>query len=232
MVNSNIFVCSSEPSLPYITNISSDDRCGGYELEPHGSDPYHITHDNMTIMMTEYIDTDLSHNDEKPCESFMIDGTKTGRGKKIESVAVWIGANTGLKNPGAIMVYSHPLCSVKTDSSKATAAAPDGTIPSSYSSKHPDYMQMYNGSAVLHNSYTDAAQHGQWACLKGHWRSFTVVFFKETNANVQYINGKSITAADTVPTVGKKPPNDIGLVRAGKPFLTNDVTKTDQGPST
>ena len=143
---------------------------------------------------------------------------------EVNSVAVWMSDEVTAQNPGLAIFYSHPLCHVKTDSSTPQQGAPNGTVPTKPKSGFLDYMQVYNGSAVLHNSGSDGPQPGQWACLKGRFLSWSIVFQGVTDAKVPYPRGV-ISAANTVPTK-KGVAKDIGLIKAKKPFMVADITKT------
>ena len=173
--------------------------------------------------MTEYISSDLNYNDRKPCESLMISNKYT-----VNSVAVWMSQETTAEHPGLALFYSHPLCHVKTDSKIPATGAPNGTIPTKPKKGYPDYMQAYNGSAVLYNEDNQGLsgpQQGQWACLKGRFLSFSIVFSGVTDVTNPLPHG--ISAEDTVPNK-KGVAKDIGLTKANHPFMVSDIKDTYQ----
>ncbi len=179
-------------------------------------------------MMTEYISSDLNYNDKKPCESFMINSKYTAN-----SVAVWMSQETTAQNTGLALFYSHPLCHVKTDSKTPASGAPNGTIPTKPKTGYPDYMQAYNGSAVLYDEDEEglsSPQPGQWACLKGRFLSFSIVFSGVTDVTDPYPRG--ISAGDTVPNKDKQGvAKDAGQIKANQPFIVSDVKETYQAGS-
>ena len=177
-------------------------------------------------MMTEYISSDLNYNDKKPCESLMINSKY-----EVNSVAVWMSQETTAQSPGLALFYSHPLCHVRTDSNTPNAGAPNGTIPTKPKSGYPDYMQVYNGSAVLYNEGDQGLSGpipGQWACLKGRFLSFSILFSGVTDVTNPYTGG--ISAQDTVPN---KPSvaQDVGKNKAKHPFMVSDIKDTYQAGS-
>ena len=200
----------------------SDDGCGNPGLDSHGSHPYDQNHDKVPVMMTEYISSDLNYNDKKPCESFMIN-----KKYEVNSVAVWMGSSVTDQNPGVALFYSHPLCHVKKDASKTgPGAAVNGTIPHKPYGDFVDYMAAYNGSAVVYDSDDDSAQPGQWACLKGRFLSFSILFTGVTDGTDPYGN---LTAADTVPNPDKRGVGkDVGQIKANQPFMATDIADTYQ----
>jgi len=87
----------------------------------------------------------------------------------IRSVAVWVDP---LYAPGTdtqvlLNVYSHPLCATSLNSTATSLNAPDGTVPTQYDEKFPDYMNTYTGSGPIFKSaaYPDK-EPGAWVCFQ------------------------------------------------------------------
>jgi len=106
---------------------------------------------------------------------------------------------------------------------------------SSRSDNTQDYIQIYNGSAVLHDQPDYGASNpkplpGKWGCLQGDWRSLNVAFQSITTYNNIDPNA-AITKEMTVPKPGRGA-NDVGKIRNNHPVMTTDIGQTYQKVST
>lgn len=98
-----------------------------------------------------------------------------------------------------------------------------------------DYIQIYNGSAVVHDQPDYGASNpkplpGKWGCLQGDWRSLNIAFQSITTYNNIDPN-VAITKEMTVPKPGRGG-NDVGKIRNNHPVMTTDIGQTYQGVST
>ena len=186
-----------------------------------GSDPDYIDGGNP-VMMAEYASSDKHYTDLQPCQNFMVH-----KDHQVSSVAVMISAAALGENPASIFLFSHPQCSMKLDPCGATKDAPNGTFPMTQYLLYQDYMQIHNGSAQVYGdkSLTD----GAWHCYKGNFQSFTVVFDKVTNIDLD--KDYQITADKTVPAAEKAAVKDYGHSIGKGPYLTTDIGNTWQDGS-